>query len=169
MATYRIGPDDLFTGSDLRADAYTLNSMVQAVERVVGDVPNGDPRLSDDLFGAWASFTAQWNPYFAADWDYKGDLSAFLSALNDGNRDQLIQYEMRFADIYDKLKKAGIESAYVNVELSTGAPDTVKRLFERFQDAAKSLGLGGLGIGFGIIILVVTALLVWHFVVPRLL
>lgn len=163
MATYRIGPDDFFTGSDLRADAYTLNSMVQAVERVVGDVPVGDPRLSEDLFGAWASFTAQWNPYFGAEWDGVGDLSAFFSALNDGNRDQLIQYESRFADIYSKLKAVGIESSYVNVELSTGAPDTAKRLVEHFQGVAKSLGLGSLGWVAGMLVLVVVGLVVWHF------
>jgi hypothetical protein len=165
VATYRIGPDDFFTGGDLRADAYTLNSMVQAVEQVVGDVPAHDPRLSEDLFTAWAMFTAQWNPSFAADWDNAGSASTFLLALNDGNRDQLIQFESRFADIYSKLKAAGIESSYVNVELSTGAPDTAKRLVEHFQSVAKSLGLGSLGWVAGMLVLAMVGLVVYHFAV----
>lgn len=164
MATYRIGPDDFFTGGDLQADAKTLNSQVQGLDRVVSDVPNGDPRLTDDMFASWAGFTSIWNSYYQMNWATSGDIANFFAALNDGNRDQLIQLEERFADLAARLKAAGIDSAAVNVAVSLGAPDTVTRLLADLDSAAKKLLPFGLGLGAFLML----ALAVWFFVLPRL-
>lgn len=163
-ATYRIGPADHFTGGDLKGDAVTLNSQVQATDDVIGNVPQGDNRLSEGLFQAWATFTAIWNPYFADTYQNSSGFDNFLTALNDGNRDQLVQFENRFADLYQQFKSAGITSPAVDVAVSLGAPDTVTALIASIDAAARRLLPFGLGLGAFLVLAVV----VWYFVLPRL-
>jgi len=164
MATYRIGPDDFFTGADLKADAITLNSQVVALDRQVQDIPQNEDPLGSDLEQSWFSFVAQWDSYFQNTYQSSSGFDDFLTALNDGNRDQLIQYESRFADLAAKMKDKGIDSAAVNVAVSLGAPDTVTALIADIDAAAKKLLPFGLGLGAFLVIVIV----VWYFVLPRL-
>ena len=164
MSTYRIGPSDLFTGADLKADAITLNSQVSAISRVIQDIPQGTDPLGADLEVSWASFESQWDSYFQNTFATSSGFDDFLTALNDGNRDQLIQYESRFADLHEQIKAHGVDSAAVNVAVSLGAPDTVTHLIADIDAAAKKLLPFGLGLGAFLII----ALVVWYIVIPRL-
>lgn len=164
MATYRIGPSDFFTGADLKADAVTLNSQVSGLSRQIQDIPQNEDPLGSDLETSWASFEAMWDSYFANTYQSSSGFGDFLTALNDGNRDQLIQYEQRFADLAAQIKGKGIDSAAVDVAVSLGAPDTVTHLVADIDAAAKKLLPFGLGLGAFLVI----ALVVWFVVIPRL-
>lgn len=163
MATYRIGRTDLFTGGDLFADAKTLNAQVQGLDRLISGLPNSDARGGPDLLDSWYSFTAQFNPYFRDTWQDNGTVSNFLEALNDANRDQLIQWEERFADLAAQFKAAGISSASVDVAVSLGAGDTVAALFGKIDGFVKSYLPWGLGFGT----LLVVGLVVWFLIKAR--
>ncbi len=164
MASYRIGSNDFFTGADLKADAVTLNSQVTAISRVIQDIPQNEDPLGKDLELSWVGFESQWDFYFQNTYQNSSGFEDFLTALNDGNRDQLIQYESRFADLHDQIKAKGVDSAAVNVAVSLGAPDTVTHLIADIDAAAKKLLPFGLGLGAFLII----ALVVWYIVIPRL-
>lgn len=160
MALYRIGPDDFFTGGDLRSDAETLDGMVDALSKSFGEA-GASTRAGRDLADSWITFYLDWKEYYQREFSpWSSDL---LTALNDANRDQLIQWESRFADMAGLLKAKDVSSAYVNVQLSAGAPDTVKSLFAGFQKGLKSLGLGSLGWVAGMLILIAVGFAVWHF------
>lgn len=109
MAEYRVGPSDFFTPGDLHADADTLNGQVDALDAVY-ESGGGDP--SADLQDAWARFTAQWHAFyrsaFGSFWD---DLA---TAVNNSNRDQLIQYEQRFEALRVQMASAGISATAAN-------------------------------------------------------
>jgi hypothetical protein len=160
MATYRIGPTDFFTGADLQADAQTLESQVEALDGQV----NGNTAPSPDLVTSWVLFEAQWEAWYNSTFVGAGNIKNFLTALNDGNRDQLIQYEQRFADLASQFAGAGVTSAGVDVSVSSGAGDTVSSLISQLDAAAKKLLPFGLGLGAFIVI----ALAVWYFVLPTL-
>ena len=160
MATYRIGPSDLFTGADLQADAQTLEGQVQALDSQV----EGNQAAGADLVTAWVMFQAQWEGWYTSTFVGAGNIQNFLTALNDGNRDQLIQYEQRFADLASQFANAGITSAGVDVSVSSGAGDTVSSLLSKLDAAAKNLLPFGLGLGAFLVI----ALVVWYFVLPTL-
>jgi len=85
-ATYRIGPSDFFTSADLLADAKTLNGQINALNNANWDRP------SQALFDGFQGFLSEWRGFYS---DTFGGLFNF-SALNNSNRDQLIQYESRF-------------------------------------------------------------------------
>jgi len=86
-ATYRIGPSDFFTSADLLADAKTLNGQVNGLNNQNWDRP------SQELFDAFQAFLSEWRAFYS---DTFGGLFNF-SAFNNSNRDQLIQFEQRFA------------------------------------------------------------------------
>lgn len=163
-ASYRIGPSDLFVGSDLYADAKTLNAQVQGFDRLIESLPNSDKRASDDLLQSWYSFTAQFNPYFRDTWQDNGTFSNFLAALNDSNRDELIQWETRFADLVSQFGAVGIKSASVDVAVSLGAPSFLTSIIGSIDGFAQRYLPWGLG--FGTLILLI--LVAWFFVRPRL-
>lgn len=162
MATYRIGPADFFIGADLKADAETLDAQVEGLAKVVDATSVDD--IGEDLKSSWNTFYAAWFNYFQDTYKNQSGFEAFLNALNDGNRDQLIQYEERFADLHSKLAAKGVDSAAVNVAVSLGAPDTVTALIGSLDAAAKKLLPFGLGLGAFLVI----ALVVWFIVIPRM-
>jgi len=115
-ATYRIGPSDFFTPGDLAADARTLNGQINAL-----DDANWDS-IPDDLFQAWNGFLSEWRTFYSA--SFGGFFTNLSTALNDGNRDQLIQFETRFATFaaqYQGASGKALPGGVVNV--STGAKD----------------------------------------------
>ncbi len=104
MATYRIGPNDYFTPSDLQADADTLASQVAALDAVWSNVPGGKLNDVDD---SWIVFTSQWNAFYRNVFG-GGSIGDFLAALNNSNRDQLIQFEQRFDRLRLLMRDQGI-------------------------------------------------------------
>lgn len=86
-ATYRIGPSDTFTSGDLEADAATLDRQMTLLD----DQPM--EAVSDEFFDGWNAFRAEWKKFYADVF-----LNSFWGAgWNNGNRDQLVQFENRFA------------------------------------------------------------------------
>ena len=164
LPVYRIGPDDYFTGGDLKADAETLNGMMEATATVVDGTSNRESVIGSDLLQSWNSLYAAWFNYFQDTYKSSSGFDNFLTALNDGNRDQLIQYENRFADLHAQLKAKGVYSALADVAGSLGAPDTVTALLASLDAAAKKLLPFGLGLGAFLVI----ALVVWFIVIPRM-
>lgn len=158
--TYRIGANDFFTGADLAADASTLDGQVELLDHQI----NGNEHVSGDLVTAWVLFQSQWKSWYYDTFVGSSFLGNLWTALNDGNRDQLIQYENRFADLYGQFQAQGVTAPGVDVDVSAGAPDTVASLLARLDAAARKLLPFGLGLGAFIVI----AFVVWYFVLPRL-
>ena len=161
-ATYRIGPADVFTGGDLLADAQTLQTQVVALDAQVEGVSG----LSADTVKSWVLFQGDWAAFYASTFNsgQSGDLSNFLTALNDANRDQLIQFENRFADIAAALKQAGVSSVAADVAVSAGAPDTVVAAIAQADQAVKNL-VPSLGIGLGtVVVLAVVVVVAWRLI-----
>jgi len=160
QATYRIGPDDFFTGDDLNADAQTLEGMVKLLDAKV----EGNPDVPKDLVTAWVLFQSQWEGWYYSTFVGSSFLGNLWTALNDGNRDQLIQFENRFADLASQLANNGVSAPGVDVVGSQGAPDTVASFVTKLDNAARKLLPFGLGLGAFLVI----AFVVWYFVLPRL-
>jgi hypothetical protein len=85
-AMYRIGPSDFFTSDDLAADAATL-------DRQIGLLDDQDlDTVSQEFFDGWLAFVSEWKKF------YSSTFFNFLGAgWNNSNRDQLVQFENRFA------------------------------------------------------------------------
>lgn len=84
---YRIGPSDFFNNDDLKADALTLDGQINQLD----DLPM--EKVSDDWFKGWQAFWSEWKKFYSG--TILGGL--FGPAWNNSNRDQLIQFEQRFA------------------------------------------------------------------------
>jgi hypothetical protein len=85
-ATYRIGPSDHFTSGDLEADAATLDRQIALLD------DQDMNAVSQDFFDGWFAFVAEWKKFYADVF-----LNSFWGAgWNNGNRDQLVQFENRF-------------------------------------------------------------------------
>lgn len=134
-ATYRIGPGDLFLPGDLKADADTLASQMEALDAQT----NGAAGLPRDLVNAWVLFQGDWAAFYYAHFD--GVLDEWLTAANDSNRDQLLQFETRFQKIVDGFRAAGLAVAGTDVE----PVDPEKR-----PGLLDKLGLGSGGAAFAI-------------------
>jgi len=111
--TYRIGPSDIFTSGDLAADAETLNSQVNSLDDQNWDKPD------QALFDGWTAFMSEWRSW------YRGTFFNFLGAgWNNGNRDQLIQFETRFGTFAaDYARQSGNNLPGGVVAPSTGTKD----------------------------------------------
>jgi len=106
---YRIGSSDFFTPADLKADADTLQSQIDALDAQT----NGRPGLPIEVVDAWVLFQGDWSAFYTA--NFGGFLVNLFTALNDSNRDQLVQFEERFADLVSRFRAAGLEVAGVDV------------------------------------------------------
>ena len=118
-ATYRIGPSDFFTPGDLKADADTLNGQVSDLDGQV----EGNEDIDQDDTDAWTSWKAQWDAFYKS--DFGGFFSSLLTALNDSNRDQLIQFETKFSTFASQFSSSGASVAGGVVQPSTGSKDTI--------------------------------------------
>ncbi len=88
MSVYRIGKVGLFTNEDLKADAATLDGQVNRLDDA--DMT----KVSQTFFDAWWNFRGEWKRFYS-----NTILGSFFGpAWNDANRDQLIQFEERYAD-----------------------------------------------------------------------
>lgn len=115
MATYRIGKSDLFNNDDLKADALTLDRQINGLDDQPMDA------VTQEWFDGWLKFRSEWKAF------YSGTiLGGFLGpAWNDGNRDQLIQFEERFvtwSQQYEEQTKTTLPGGVINP--SQGSGDT---------------------------------------------
>lgn len=145
--TYRIGPSDFFTPGDLKADADTLNTQVGQVDAQV----EGNEAIDSTFVDQWTAFHQAWSQFYSS--QFGGFFTNLLTALNDSNRDQLIQYEKTFANFAQQLQQQGqAQIAGGVVEPSSGSGDTLS--------AQLNQQLGGEASGLATKVIVVAALLV---------
>jgi hypothetical protein len=143
-ATYRIGPSDFFTPDDLASDARTLNGQVNSLDNANWDNAPGD------LLDAWDSFLAEWRGFYTS--SFGGFFTNLATALNDANRDQLIQYEIRFATFAEQYQAATSKALPGGVvQASTGAKDNIgSHILNQLQPLIPSIDalyiVGGLAI-----------------------
>ena len=122
-AAYRIGPNDLFTPGDLQADADTLQSQVDALDAQV----NGVAGLPSDAVTGWVIFQGDWGAFYAQ--SFGGFITNFVTALNDSSRDQLVQFENRFASLVDAFRAGGVSVVGTDVKPKTGQGGLFGNLF----------------------------------------
>lgn len=101
-AEYRVGRSGLFLPSDLRADADTLAAQVSALDDALS-AHGGQVSENGKAFLRWEN---EWNAFYAN--TFGSLLSDFTAALNNGNRDQLVQHELRFEALANALESEGI-------------------------------------------------------------
>jgi hypothetical protein len=147
-AQYRIGPSDLFSSSDLEADANTLKGQIEILDGLDWTA------ASQGLFDSWNGFLSDWkrfyNDTFTTAW--------FGAGWNDSNRDQLIQLERRFiAFAAQWQQESGQTFPGAVIDPSSGAKDT---LGQHLADQLGALGPGAWSVTT-IIVVIVVALVVW--------
>lgn len=118
-ATYRIGPSDFFTPGDLKADADTLDGQVTDLDQQIEGNEGVDTTESDQ----WTAWLARWKAFYSS--EFGGFFTNLLTALNDGNRDQLIQFEKDFSNFATTFATQGAQLAGGVVQPSTGSGDTI--------------------------------------------
>lgn len=118
-ATYRIGPSDTFTGGDLKADADTLQGQVTDLDNQV----EGNENLDSNDVEQWVAWQGKWAAFYTQ--SFGGVVTNTLTALNDSNRDQLIQFEKDFANFATTFQPQGVTLAGGVVQPSTGSGDTL--------------------------------------------
>lgn len=148
--TYRIGPSDTFTPGDLKADADTLQSQIEALDTFV----EGNDALDPAFVEQWVSFQGQWAAFYSDEFS-GGFFSSLLTAINDGNRDQLISYENQFLALYKAAQPSGANLPNV-IAPSTGSGDSLKNLLPQLPSAA---GVTGVLLGVAAVVVV---LVVWR-------
>lgn len=131
-ATYRIGPSDTFTGGDLEADAQTLDGLVEGLDAQI----EGSTAFPSTFVDQWVAWQGQWKTFFTS--NFGGFFTDFLTALNDSNRDQLIQFETRFNDFSTQAKGYGADTV-APVLPSTGSGDTLGAALKTQLSGASSL------------------------------
>lgn len=143
-ATYRIGPADLFDSGDLLADANTLNGQMNLLD-------NQDmTKVSQSFFDGWNAFLSEWRRFYS---DTFGGFFNF-SALNDSNRDQLVQFETRFATFAtqytsetNNVLPGGV------IAPSSGAQDTIgAQIRNQLQPLIPSINMTAVLIGGAIVL-----------------
>lgn len=155
--SYRIGPSDVFAPEDLSADAATLNNQINALDNLDWTNP------TQALFDAFFAFKAEWRTWYTS--TFSGWLGAFGAALNDGNRDELIQFETRFGTFATQYaSESGNQLPGGVVAPSTGAKDTLgQQIANQLQPLVPSLNIDHVLIAVG---LVVAGAVVYFFRAP---
>lgn len=152
-ATYRIGPSDTFSGGDLQADAATLDAQVEALDAQIEGNEAAPPAFVDQ----WVVWQGQWKAFEAQ--HFGGFVSSFLTALNDANRDQLIQFENQFASFASAAAGFGA-SVVAPVTISSGSGDTLGNLLKNQTGGIGSLLPSSTSIVV-VIVAIIVALVVW--------
>lgn len=155
-ATYRIGPSDFFTPGDLAADAKTVDDQVGELDRQI----EGNDQVDQTLVDQWTVFHQEWTAFYAA--QFGGFFTNLFTALNDSNRDQLIQEETKLAAFAAQFQAAGVAQLAAGVvQPSTGSGDTLGK------QAANQLDTGGSGLASKTLWIVgglIALVLVWRLV-----
>lgn len=151
---YRAPRVGIFTPADLRADADTLHGQVLALDNALS--AHGGQISPVGI--AFLNFENEWNAFYANVFD--GLLGDFGAALDNGNRDQLIQFEDRFADLATKLAAEGVGMVEGIIRPLGSTPSLLKKMFGELSDEAltwiKWGAIAG-GVGLGIYVAVTFA------------
>ncbi len=107
-ASYIVSGSDFFTPSDLKQDADTLAAQVTSLGTQVES-----SSMPQNILDAWYLFVGEWRPFYAD--HFGGFLTNLMTALNDGNRDQLVQFEQRFAILVSQVQAQGVETVGTDV------------------------------------------------------
>lgn len=126
--SYRAPRVGVFTSTDLRADADTLHGQVLAVD----DALSAHGGQVSDTGTAFLNFENEWNTFYANVFD--GLLGSFGAALDNGNRDQLVQFEDRFANLATKLAGEGVTIPEDIIRPLDTTPGLFGDLFKGFTD-----------------------------------
>ncbi len=153
--TYRIGPSDFFTPGDLKADADTLNTQVGELDQQI----EGNEAIDQTLVDQWTAFHQAWTSFYSS--QFGGFFTNLLTALNDSNRDQLIQYEKTFANFAQQLQQqdSSVSIAGGVVQPSSGSGDTLGAQVSQQLGGADVSGLATKVII--VAVLLVVALFIW--------
>jgi hypothetical protein len=151
-ATYRIGPSDVFTGGDLAADADTLNTQVTDLDGQV----EGNEQIDQAALDQWTLWLGTWKKFYTD--EFGGFFRNLFTALNDSNRDQLIQFETTFGNFAQQFSTAGAAVAGGVVAPSTGSKDTIGDQLKN-QNLPKGLLPSGLTVEIVIGLLIVLVFL----------
>ena len=118
--SYRIGPaDQPFLPSDLAADAATLNGQMNALDQL-----DNWPATTDDFFNSWNAFLQEWRGFYSS--HFGGFWTDLATAANDSNRDQLVQFEVRFGNFASQYQAQTSQQLPGGVvQPSQGASDTL--------------------------------------------
>jgi hypothetical protein len=152
--TYRIGPSDFFTPGDLKADADTLNGQVDELDAQI----EGNDAIDQTLVDQWTAFHQTWKAWYAS--QFGGFFTNLVTALNDANRDQLIQYEKTFANFAQQLQQQNnLQLAGGVIQPSSGSGDTIGAQVSQQLGGADVSGLATKVIV--VAVLLVVALFIW--------
>ncbi len=145
MPAYRIGPSDFFTSADLLADAKTLNGQINGLNDANWDAP---PEL---LFASFQAFLSDWRGFYSSTFD---GIFGNWSGLNDANRDQLIQFEQRFAELAAAYQDAtGARLPVSVIAPSSGAKDTFgSQILNQLQPLIPQIDAKTLAIVLGVVV-----------------
>jgi hypothetical protein len=149
QAYYRIGPSDSpVLPSDLLADAATLNGQINLLD------DQDMTKVSAAFFDAWNSFVSEWRGFYSSTLGSGSWFSALAADLNDSNRDQLVQFENRFATFagqYQGETGAKLPGGIVNA--SSGAQDTLgQQLKNQLQPLIPSINATTVLIVVGVVV-----------------
>lgn len=145
-ATYRAPRVGIFSPADLRADADTLHGQVLALDNAL----SAHGGQVSDTGVAFLNFENEWNTFYAN--LGSGILGDFGAALDNGNRDQLVQFEDRFADLAGKLGAEGVTIVENIIKPVGTTPSLLGNMFAGMSAEAVSITkwvaiLGGIGLG----------------------
>lgn len=148
QATYRIGPSDTVLPSDLLADAATLNDQMNLLD------DQDMTTVSKAFFDAWNAFVQQWRAFYSSTLGSGSWFSALAADLNDSNRDQLIQFENRFATFAGQYQgETGATLPGGIVDASSGAQDTLgQQLKNQLQPLIPSINATTILIVAGVVV-----------------
>lgn len=155
-ATYRIGPSDTFLPGDLEADADTLNTQVNELD----DSIDGNNAIPQTEWDGWQLFLSSWKKFYSS--SFGGFFTNLATALNDANRDQLIQFETEFSNWASQLGSYGGSVPGGVIGVSSGAQDTLGNLIRNQTD---KLGLSWSGVKWAAAIVAV-GLVAYYFRAP---
>jgi hypothetical protein len=152
---YRIGPSDVFSPSDLQADAKTLDGQVATLDAAI----DGNQSIPQDQWDTFTIWESDWKKFRSSTFD--GWFDSFLASWNDSNRDQLIAFENQFITWQKTFASSGVAFPGPVVQPSTGSGDT---LGNHLGNQLKNAGLPSLGSITVLVVVLVVGFIVYKVV-----
>jgi|KBSSwiStaDraftv2_1062776.scaffolds.fasta_scaffold12665_13 hypothetical protein len=141
---YAVGPSSVFSPDALATDARILNGQINALDNANWDRP------PQELFDAWTAFMSEWRGWYTD--TFGGFFTNLGAALDDANRDTLIQYERRFQTFAQQYQSASGNALPGGVVVpSTGDKDSFgAHLLNQLQPLIPSLDAVYVLVGIGV-------------------
>ena len=152
---YRIGPSDFFTPGDLQSDADTLDGQIRALDAAI----DGNDSIPQDQWDQFAVWMSSWKKFYSS--SFGSYFTDAITALNDANRDQLIQFENAFQSWVSLFAQSGVTFPGAVIQPSQGSGDTLgAQLNKQLEPVAKTLGISAVSIVTIAVVLVVVLFVV---------